>query len=436
MPEQTNENPPVPISVARSRNERKKNKALQILWGDAPIVHIAGPIYSVPSLTVGGKRYDVNVERPQCDCPDFRHTGLPCIHVWAARLFIAGVRWKPTAEPAIKYKNPGWYDELKAREEPAIREMLRCLGVLTPEPERTPGPGRNRIRMGDLLVCAGLAGYNNKASRFAIGDPKMLQGLCAGKVPKPYTLRAAMRRTEYNAAVRVAIDRTIEAVRDLEHEFAIDSTYLKTPNSEIVTQKRFGKELEIRKVLSAKLFLAVGTKTLVAVGSIVANDNESDQNQFVPLVQMFEKLFAIKIITADAGFNDKGHYEYVKALGARAFLDFDRNSKPNGSPHRDEMLAMRLNEDSPEWSLGYGLRKLIETANSVLKRRIKRMIRARTELARENEILTVVLIYNLIRLLVARKKFGIELAFADAKAMAVIDAIAVDDEMDGEGEAA
>jgi hypothetical protein len=431
VPDQSNENPPVPISLARSRSARKRNKALQILWGEAPIIHVEGPIYSVPSLTVGGKRYTVNVEHPQCECKDFRHTGLACIHVHAARHFISGVRWKPKSEPAIRYKNPSWYDKLKAREEPAIRQMLRCLGVATPEPERTSGPGRNRVLMGDLLVCGALAGYNNKASRFAIGDPEMLAGLCAGQVPAAYTLRAAMRRMEYNAAVRVAIDKTIECVREIEHIFAIDSTHFRTPNSEIVTQQRYGKKVIAIRSTSAKLFLAVGIKTLVAVASIVTNENESDQNQFVPLVRMFEKLFAVKIITADAGFNDQEHYEYVKALGARAFLDFDRNSKPNGSPHRDEMRAIWKNEDSPEWSEGYGLRKLVETANSVLKKRIKKVIRARSELARENEILTMVLVYNLTRLLVARKKHGIEIPFADAQAMAVIDGIETGDGDDG-----
>jgi hypothetical protein len=56
-------------------------------------------------------------------------------------------------------------------------------------------------------------------------------------------------------------------------------------------------------------------------------------------------------------------------------------------------------------------------------RTIKRVVRARSKEARENEVLLMVVIYGLVRLLFARKAFGIAIPFADERAMKSIDAV-------------
>jgi hypothetical protein len=113
-----------------SDSSRRKNLALQILNGEAPIKDMGGGIYEVPSQSVGGEYYAVNLNRNTCECPDWRKRKYPCKHIYAARMFRDGTT--STTEFASEpnpYRNPPYYDRLRREQRECIRAMLRCVGA-------------------------------------------------------------------------------------------------------------------------------------------------------------------------------------------------------------------------------------------------------------------------------------------------------------------
>ena len=81
-------------------------------------------------------------------------------------------------------------------------------------------------------------------------------------------------------------------------------------------------------------------------------------------------------------------------------------------------------EDHDMWEARYHKRSVVESANKAIKTTLKRRLRSRTEAALENEVLAMVLAFNLCRLLVARREHGIRIEFADERAVRVMDGLA------------
>jgi hypothetical protein len=264
--------------------------------------------------------------------------------------------------------------------------------------------------------------YNGTSSRRAVPNPRALQagGFLQRQPPSPPTLRDHMRTPEMNRMLRRLFVMTTDPFRNLEEEFCIDSTFLHTPNSEVEIRTR-GTRLRQRQ---CKLNIGIGCETLAIFGAVVADEHVNDQNLFIPTLNQFALRFKIDTIYADAGYCDGENYEAVHATGGTAMIDFSENPgrprRNQGLPHHDAQLAFWRNDYSG-WLSKYHKRNLVETANSVFKRLHARSLLCRYEETMENEALTHVLVYNLIRTIHARYEFGIAIDYADDRALRVID---------------
>lgn len=117
----------------QKESKRRMNLALQIFYGDRPIVLIGVGIYSVPSATSGEEAYIVNLIRNTCDCKFWRRTHAICKHIYAARLYREQIEGRPVpepepgSEPAV-HRHPPHYEKLRRVRRPCMRELLRCVG--------------------------------------------------------------------------------------------------------------------------------------------------------------------------------------------------------------------------------------------------------------------------------------------------------------------
>lgn len=117
--------------MAADRSARARSKALQIYFGRKPIRPEGGGIYNVPSQTVGGRFYTVNLNRNTCECKSFTSRKAACKHIFAARMFRDKIT-KPVdldERPPKLYRNPKDYVRLRVARRPVSREMLRCLAL-------------------------------------------------------------------------------------------------------------------------------------------------------------------------------------------------------------------------------------------------------------------------------------------------------------------
>jgi hypothetical protein len=120
------------VSAATSINPKAANnrrtRALQILFGDAPIVHVQGPIWEVPSETLC-RRYVVNIDRLTCECLYYRTTRRVCKHMEAVRLYRSQNAVRPEGAQTFPnpHKNAPWYDRLQERQLDILTLLLRSL---------------------------------------------------------------------------------------------------------------------------------------------------------------------------------------------------------------------------------------------------------------------------------------------------------------------
>lgn len=117
--------------VRYKASNNRRSRALQIVNGEEPVVHIGGDVFSVPSETRCA-RYVVNMEHLTCECPYWRKVHAPCKHIEAVRIFRSnnvppsdgGIRTLPNP-----YKNPPWYDKAAAKQLPIFLLLARSLAL-------------------------------------------------------------------------------------------------------------------------------------------------------------------------------------------------------------------------------------------------------------------------------------------------------------------
>lgn len=123
------ENPEKRVQYKAANNRR--SRALQIVNGEAPIVHVGGDVFSVPSETRCA-RYVVNMKNLTCECAYWRKMHAPCKHIEAVRIFRSNnaPRLNGAAQPLPNpYKNPPWYDKAAAKQLPIFLLLARSLAI-------------------------------------------------------------------------------------------------------------------------------------------------------------------------------------------------------------------------------------------------------------------------------------------------------------------
>lgn len=114
-------------------SKRRKNLAIQIFYGERPIVLMGMCIYSVPSGTRGDIAYIVNLIRNTCECEFWRKHHVTCKHIYAARMYREHIEGRPvpaqeSAAESGAHKHPPYYEKLRRVRRPCMRELLRCIG--------------------------------------------------------------------------------------------------------------------------------------------------------------------------------------------------------------------------------------------------------------------------------------------------------------------
>jgi transposase len=274
-------------------------------------------------------------------------------------------------------------------------------------------------------MAALLAAQYNLSSRRATAYPPSVDCrriFSRGKPPSSVKLRFFMKERRLNNVLRRAIDLCADSVKTIETKFAIDGTYFKMPLSEIHLQRRGKGVMPVEKIKLRKLHIVVGAKTLMVVAASVTDQDVHDSTQFVPLLQHINRRFIIEQMLGDAAYGSREAYEALDACGAEGYLDFKTTSKPQGSPGHDRALEMYRN-DEDAWFENYRFRQGVEGTNSIIKRTIKRVLRSRLEKTSENEILTMLLVHNLRRLIVARIEHGVPIPWLPLEVLKAIDAV-------------
>ncbi len=133
-----------------------------------------GNKWIVPSQTGKGK-YEVDLEKPDCTCPDFELRGLKCKHIYAVEYTIKTETDHETQTTTITkttritYKQD-WpaYNMAQTNEKHHFQSLLYdlCLGIEEPPQQM----GRPRQSLRDMVFSAVCKVYSTVSTRRCNGD--------------------------------------------------------------------------------------------------------------------------------------------------------------------------------------------------------------------------------------------------------------------------
>ena len=157
-----------------------------------------------------------------------------------------------------------------------------------------------------------------------------------------------------------------------------------------------------------KAHIAVGSKTQVICAAEITTKKTGDSPMFKPLFQIYSKYFEFKELSADKVYSSKANVCMAVESGIRPYIPFRSNTNPeshtNPQPEVWKKMYKYFKEHELVFMQHYHERSKVETAFSMVKKRLGPSIRAKDNTAQKNELLCKFLVHNITVLI--QEMFG------------------------------
>lgn len=284
------------------------------------------------------------------------------------------------------------YNSAQIFEKQNVAQMLSelCESIHAPVQRR----GRPRIPLADGIFCAVMKVYGGVSGRRACSDMREYEarGLI-DRAPHYNSVFAVLEDDTITPILKSLIELSARALREVEVDFAVDSTGFSTRSYVRWFDEKHGK---MRKTTDwVKAHVIVGVKTNV-VGSVeITGRNGSDSKQYMPLLKATAKHFDVKEVSADKAYLGRWTLRHTTHMGADPFIPFKENSKANRHDALWTRYYDRFKNESETFYAHYHKRSNVESTFSMIKRKFGAFVRSKTRTAQVNEVLCKILCHNL-----------------------------------------
>jgi transposase len=259
--------------------------------------------------------------------------------------------------------------------------------------------GRKPAKTRDVIFSLVLKQYLNTSSRRVQSDLKLFKevGFIDSEIPFN-TLLDHFERRELKAILRELIEISALPLKQIEFDFAIDSTGFGTSRYKTFFNMKHGGEGRWREF--RKCHAVCGVKTNIVTSLDITEGYVNDQNFFSPLAKDTSRNFEIRDFCADKGYISAKNYNLIHELGGQAFIPFKKNAtgKAHISGVRKDIYRNAykfFKEHREEFLERYHKRSNVESTFSMIKRRFGNNVKCKKEISQDNEILGKVLAHNI-----------------------------------------
>ncbi len=373
-----------------------------------------GGAWTVPSQSTRG-RYTVALgDGGHCTCPDFEERQLPCKHIFAVEFVIKretapdGTVTEIRAARVTYAQDWPAYNAAQTTEKEHFCRLLRdlCANV-----EELPvGRGRPRLPLADLLFSAAFKVYGTTSARRCMTDLRDAaeRGLIR-RAPHYNTIFNVIESETVTPTLYALIEASAAPLREVETDFAIDSTGFGTSQFFRFYSEKYGKEVTGHDWV--KCHAMVGVKTNVVTSLKVTERDTGDSPQLRELVRRTGERFTMKEISADKAYNARENYDLIVKAGAEPFIPFRVNCKLGQNTPTWNRLFHFFAMNREEFGQHYHKRSNVEATFSAIKRVFGDSVRSRIRAAQINEVLLKVLCHNIRCLVHAIHELGVEPMF-------------------------
>jgi transposase len=359
-----------------------------------------GDEWLVPSQSLNGKyRVMKGAAGFHCTCPDYELRGETCKHGFAVE-FVLRRETKPdgtvieTRAARVTYSQ-NWpaYNRAQTAEKGQFCTLLRDLVATVPTPEQKRG--RPSLPLSDMLFAAAFKVYSTVSARRFMTDLSSAQALgFIDRTPHYNSIFNVLDRESLTPILRDLITRSALPLRALETDFAVDSTGFGVQSFYRHYSAKYGHDQMARDFL--KLHAMIGTKTNVIASAEVTDRNTHDSPVLPILAEATAQHFTVAQISADKAYSSVNNLETITRLGATPLVPFKKHARVGTKSALWNKLFHFFQFNRDEFLPMYHKRSNAESTFSALKRKFGDTLRSKTDVARRNELLLMVLCHNIV----------------------------------------
>lgn len=312
------------------------------------------------------------------------------------------------------------YNQAQMEEFPLFQDILiELIDSLLVVPSQKGKNGRPFADIKEMLFCCVTKLYFGKSARRNIGylslakEKKYIQ-----HVPHFNTILNYYRKPILTPLLKHLIEHSGLPVKEFERQFAVDSSGFSTCLYGRWFSARTASNEERR--LYKKAHVMSGVKTGIVSSVNVTEGYWHDSPQLGHLARVTAENFYMGEVSADAGYLARDNFDLISSLGAVPYIKFKKNSigKPLGSMVYKQMWKM-WEHHRDVFLEHYHKRSNAESVFSAIKRKFGLHLYNQTETGQINELLCMILAYNITILIHEMFESQAVLEYKDGKKLLV-----------------
>jgi transposase len=291
------------------------------------------------------------------------------------------------------------YNAAQTREKACVADLLHSMCDSIPSPVQQRG--RPRIPLGEALFAAVMKVYGGASGRRTATDLREYEA--KGYLSRAPHYNSIFKALENAALTPILIHMIEEAalpLRDLESDFAVDSSGFSSATYKRWFDHKYGRETSRSHWIKAHIM--VGTRTNVVTSIEISGPRANDCPRLPSLLGTTAKRFSIREVSADKAYSSYVNLDAINAAGAFPLIPFKSNSVRQGAyakTQESQALWRRTHDfftnNNAEFRKHYHKRSNVETTFSMIKAKFGSYVRSRGLTAQINEVLCKVLCHNL-----------------------------------------
>ena len=303
------------------------------------------------------------------------------------------------------------YDQAKTSEKLMLMNLLGELsGILRFEEASRVGRPRNDLY--EMVFCLALKTYSKLPCRRLISDLEIAKRMeLITHVPHFTSIMNYFRSSEITPVLQELIRLSSLPLKQVESDFAVDSSGFSTSSFGRWFDHKFGKESERR--IYRKAHIMIGVKTNIVTSVEVTKGECGDSLLFEPLVNSTSQRFDIAEVSADRAYSARPNLELVNRIGGVPYIPFKSSTtgKAVGSMIWAKMFEYFKNHKQ-EFFEHYHKRSNVESTFMMIKQKFGSNLVTKSFAAQQNEILCKILCHNLAVLIQEYFEQNLQITFS------------------------
>jgi len=230
------------------------------------------------------------------------------------------------------------------------------------------------------------------------------------KVPCYSSLSNFMNREEVKSILENLITISSLPLREIEKDFAVDSSGFSTSRYARWFDYKWGKERKYKVWIKAHLIS--GVKTNIITGVKITEGHENDSPQLKELVRKTAENFGVSEVSGDKAYSSRENLKLIDSVGAVPFIPFKKNvSGKRGVLGIWGKMYYYFMYKHEEFLEHYHKRSNSETIFHMIKTKFRADIKSKKQTAQFNELLIKVLCHNVCCVIQEVNELGVKAEF-------------------------